>query len=58
MLFRSKVRGDTPCYIDMPTFHTHKITNTGSSELVTLFWANEIFDPADSNTFPEPVDMP
>lgn len=53
-----KVRGDAPCYIDMPTFHTHNITNTGTSELVTLFWANEIFDPADSDTFPEPVDMP
>lgn len=52
------VSGDTPCYVDIPTFHTHHITNTGQSELVTLFWANEIFDPADSDTFPEPVDTP
>ena len=51
-----QVRGDAPCYVDMPTFHTHHITNTGQSELVTLFWANEIFDPADPDTFPEQVD--
>jgi UDP-2-acetamido-2,6-beta-L-arabino-hexul-4-ose reductase len=53
-----KVRGDTPCYVDIPTFYTHHITNTGQSELVTLFWANEIFDPADPDTFPEVVDTP
>lgn len=49
------VSGTTPCYIDMPTCHTHSITNTGNQELVTLFWANEIFDPADSDTYAEPV---
>ena len=53
---RFQVRGDAPCYVDMPTFHTHHITNTGQSELVTLFWANEIFDPTDPDTFPEQVD--
>jgi UDP-2-acetamido-2,6-beta-L-arabino-hexul-4-ose reductase len=53
-----KVRGDTPCYVDIPTFYTHHITNTGQSKLVTLFWANEIFDPADPDTFPELVDAP
>ena len=50
-----RVRGSEPCYIDMPTFHTHNITNTGSSELTTLFWTNEIFDPADTDTYPEMV---
>ncbi|MBA3032736.1 MAG: NAD-dependent epimerase/dehydratase family protein [Gammaproteobacteria bacterium] len=53
-----KVRGETPCYVDIPTFHTHHISNTGQSELVTLFWANEIFDPGDPDTFPELVDVP
>lgn len=53
-----KVHGDAPCYVDMPTFYTHHITNTGSSELVTLFWANEIFDPADPDTFTELVNAP
>jgi UDP-2-acetamido-2,6-beta-L-arabino-hexul-4-ose reductase len=40
----------------MPAFHTHNITNVGDTALTTLFWANEIFDPADSDTYPEPVD--
>lgn len=51
-----KVRGDDPSYVDIPTFHTHHITNTGQTELVTLFWTNEIFNPADPDTFPELVD--
>ncbi len=50
-----EVSGARPCYVDMPTFHTHSITNVGTSELVTLFWANEIFDPNDPDTYPEPV---
>ena len=48
-----KVSGGAPCYVDIPTFHTHCISNTGQTELVTLFWANEIYDPADPDTFPE-----
>jgi UDP-2-acetamido-2,6-beta-L-arabino-hexul-4-ose reductase len=49
------VSGKTPCYIDMPTLHTHNITNTGSSELVTLFWSNEFFIPTAPDTYPETV---
>jgi len=49
------VSGDSPEYIDMPTFHTHDITNVGSDTLVTLFWSNEIFDPAYPDTIQEPV---
>lgn len=44
------VCGDKPQVIDMPTLHTHNITNTGSDELVTLFWAHEIFDPDHPDT--------
>lgn len=50
-----RVTGAAPCYIDMPTFHTHSITNVGSVELTTLFWSNEIFDPADPDTYAENV---
>ncbi|KAA3652436.1 MAG: NAD-dependent epimerase/dehydratase family protein [Proteobacteria bacterium] len=53
---RFRVSGAAPCYIDMPTFHTHSITNVGSTEVVTLFWANEIFDPADPDTYAEAVE--
>lgn len=50
-----RVSGAAPAYVDMPTFHTHNITNVGSGELLTLFWAHEVFDPSRSDTFPEPV---
>lgn len=50
-----RVCGSRPCYIDIPTFHTHSITNVGSGELMTLFWANEIFDPNDADTYTEAV---
>lgn len=50
-----RVSGSQPCYIDMPTFHTHSITNVGKGDAITLFWANEIFDPADPDTYTEAV---
>ncbi|MFA5830733.1 MAG: NAD-dependent epimerase/dehydratase family protein [Candidatus Paceibacterota bacterium] len=49
------VDGAKPCFVDMPTFYTHNITNIGDSPLLTVFWVNEIFDPADSDTFFEKV---
>lgn len=49
------VNGAKPVYIDMPTFHTHNITNVGDEDLLTLFWTNEIFDPRDPDTFAEEV---
>ena len=50
-----RVNGDSPGYVDMPTFHTHNITNVGAGELLTLFWAHEIYDPNRSDTYSEPV---
>jgi UDP-2-acetamido-2,6-beta-L-arabino-hexul-4-ose reductase len=38
------VSGDSPVAIDIPTLHTHNITNTGGETLTTMFWADEIFD--------------
>ncbi|MEW6314484.1 MAG: NAD-dependent epimerase/dehydratase family protein [Pseudomonadota bacterium] len=49
------VSGTQPQYIDMPVLHTHNITNVGETEMTTLFWSNEIFDPANPDTFPEKV---
>lgn len=49
------VSGDAPRYIDIPTFHTHEITNVGSGDLLTLFWSHEMFDPSNPDTYPEPV---
>lgn len=50
-----RVSGRRPVIVDIPTFHTHSIENVGEGELMTLFWSNEIYDPADSDTFPEKV---
>ncbi len=49
------VRGDAPAIVDMPTMWVHNITNTGSGELTTLFWTNELFDPQAPDTYPEAV---
>jgi UDP-2-acetamido-2,6-beta-L-arabino-hexul-4-ose reductase len=34
---------------------THDITNIGEDELITLVWANELFDPARPDTIPLPL---
>lgn len=49
------VAGDHPAIVDMPTFWTHSITNTGNSPMVTLFFADELYDPANPDTIPEDV---
>jgi UDP-2-acetamido-2,6-beta-L-arabino-hexul-4-ose reductase len=54
---RFEVTGKRPALVDMPTMWTHAITNTGDDELTTLFWADEIFNAAKSDTYPEPVEV-
>lgn len=49
------VTGDEPVIVDMPTMWVHNITNIGDDELVTLFWAHELFNPEAPDTFWEPV---
>ncbi len=49
------VSGRKPSFIDIPTLHTHSIANAGKDDLITLFWANEIFDPLRPDTFGETV---
>ena len=50
-----RVTGDAPAPVDMPTLHTHSIENTGDKPLLTLFWTQEIFDPAAPDTYADPV---
>lgn len=50
-----RVSGDNPQYIDIPTLHTHNITNVGKNTLMTLFWSHELFDPIHPDTYTEPV---
>ena len=45
------VSGDQPQAIDIPTLHTHNITNVGDTTLLTLFWSGEHYDPENSDTY-------
>ena len=47
--------GEEPSYVDMPIWHTHNIKNVGDDELITCFWINEQYDPADPDTYFETV---
>lgn len=47
--------GQSPSYVDMPVWYTHNISNIGEEELITIFWINEPFDPADPDTYFEAV---
>ncbi|HCC35829.1 MAG TPA: capsular biosynthesis protein [Ruminococcaceae bacterium] len=49
------VSSQTPQVVDIPPGYTHSIENVGQSELVTLFWSNEIFDSVRPDTFYEKV---
>ncbi len=48
------VSGDQPVAVDMPTLWTHNITAL-DGEVTTLFWTNELFDPAAPDTYWEKV---
>ncbi|MCB0916863.1 MAG: capsular biosynthesis protein, partial [Actinobacteria bacterium] len=50
-----RVSGAEPAIVDMPTFWVHSITNTGTQPLVTLFFADELYDPDSPDTYPEDV---
>jgi len=41
--------------VDIPPGYTHSIENVGNSDLIVLFWADEIFEPSSPDTFPMPV---
>lgn len=50
-----ELNGENPSFVDMPIWYTHNIKNTGSEELITLFWINEFFNPEDQDTYFETV---
>jgi UDP-2-acetamido-2,6-beta-L-arabino-hexul-4-ose reductase len=47
--------GNNPAFVDTPIWFVHNITNIGNSNLITLFWTNEFFDPSDADTYFERV---
>ncbi|KXH86868.1 capsular polysaccharide biosynthesis protein CapF [Sporosarcina sp. HYO08] len=46
-----RVSGEKLQVVDIPTGYTHSIVNVGKSDLVTVMWANECFDPEKPDTY-------
>lgn len=53
-----RVSGEVPQVVDIPPGYTHNIENTGDTDMITLMWANECFDPARPDTIRLPVEAP
>lgn len=49
------VSGDKLEVVDIPTGYTHNIENLGDTDMVTVMWANECFDPNSPDTYFEEV---
>ena len=52
---RYTVSGDKLTVLDIPIGYTHSIKNIGENDLMTIFWANEIFDKDKPDTYYEEV---
>ena len=50
-VFEYILDGAEPAYVDMPIWYTHNITNIGDTDLITLFWINEPYNPEDADTY-------
>ena len=50
-----RVSGEKLEVVRIPPGYTHNIINTGTEDMVTLMWANEVFDPAHPDTYREEV---
>ena len=49
------VSGDKIEVVDIPTGYTHNIENLGDTDMVTIMWCNECFDPSHPETYFDPV---
>ena len=49
------VSGEKLEVVDIPVGYTHNIENLGTTDMVTIMWANETFDPSHPDTFYEEV---
>ena len=45
------VSGDNMEVVDIPPGYTHNIINTGETDMVTIMWVNEPFDPEKPDTY-------
>jgi UDP-2-acetamido-2,6-beta-L-arabino-hexul-4-ose reductase len=49
------VTGEKLEAVDIPTGYTHNIENLGTTDMVTIMWASEVFDPEKPDTYFEEV---
>jgi UDP-2-acetamido-2,6-beta-L-arabino-hexul-4-ose reductase len=49
------VSGEKLEVVDIPPGYTHNIENVGDTDMVTVMWASEPFDPARPDTYFEKV---
>ena len=52
-----RIGGERPGFVDMPTLWVHNIRNVGDSELVTMFWTDQLLDPHEPDQYPERVHL-
>lgn len=52
------VGGKKLVVVDIPVGYTHSIENTGKTDLVTLMWSSECFDPEHPDTVASEVERP
>ena len=50
-VFEYHVSGEELEVVDIPPGYTHNIENLGDSDMVTIMWANECFDPEKPDTY-------
>jgi len=49
--YELNINSDNPEIVETIPGWSHNITNTGEEELIVMLWSNEIFDPANPDTF-------
>lgn len=54
-LIEYQVSGTELRALDIPPGYSHEIENVGKYEMVVMFWANEIFDAANPDTYVLPI---
>lgn len=50
-----RLSGDEPAFVDMPTMWAHNLRNVGTTDLVTLFWSDQLLDADRPDQYPEKV---
>lgn len=54
-VIEKRVSGDKLEIVDIPTGYTHNLVNIGTTDMITIIWCNECFDPLHSETYFEKI---